>query len=227
MSAGTGVLDRLAGGLIVSCQPIIGGPMDTPEIVTAMALAALDGGAAGLRIEGLRNLLAVRAAASCPIIGLVKRSNPGSDIYITPLTEDVAAVAGAGADIVAFDGTARARPTPVAELAEAAHAAGVLAMADLAAAAEGRTALAAGVDILGTTLSGYVGGLVPEAPDTELVSAFAATGAPVFAEGRYRTPADARLARDAGAHAVVVGSAITRIEHITGWFVAALQNRGG
>jgi len=34
-------LKRLAGGLIVSCQPVIGGPMDRPDIVAAFALAAI------------------------------------------------------------------------------------------------------------------------------------------------------------------------------------------
>jgi N-acetylmannosamine-6-phosphate 2-epimerase/N-acetylmannosamine kinase len=45
----------------------------------------------------------------------------------------------------------------------------------------------------------------------------------VLAEGRYRTPAQARLAIEAGAYAVVVGSAITRPEHITAWFAEATQ----
>ncbi|WP_428352076.1 hypothetical protein, partial [Lichenifustis flavocetrariae] len=44
-----------------------------------------------------------------------------------------------------------------------------------------------------------------------------------FAEGRYRTTADLRAARAAGAFAVVVGSAITRPEHITGWFAAVMR----
>ena len=54
------VLQRLKGGLVASCQPVDDGPMDRPEIVAAMAQAAVAGGAVGLRIEGVDNLRAVR-----------------------------------------------------------------------------------------------------------------------------------------------------------------------
>lgn len=212
----------LQGKLIVSCQPVIGGPLDAPHFVAAMALAALSGGAAGLRIEGLANVRAVRDVTDAPIIGLVKRSEPGTDVFITPLPSDVAALCQAGADIVAFDATQRPRPASVRELADAAHAGGALAMADLALASDGPPAIAAGVDIVGPTLSGYTGGPVPEDPDWPLIAALARLGRPVFAEGRLRTPAQAQAAIQAGASAVVVGSAITRIEHITAWFVEAI-----
>ena len=56
----TDVLERLRGGLVVSCQPVDDGPMNRPEIVTAMAQAAVAGGAVGLRIEGVNNLKAAR-----------------------------------------------------------------------------------------------------------------------------------------------------------------------
>ena len=66
------VLDKLRGGLVASCQPVDEGPMDRPDIVAAMAQAAVLGGAAGLRIEGVENLRAVRPFVSVPIIGIVK-----------------------------------------------------------------------------------------------------------------------------------------------------------
>jgi putative N-acetylmannosamine-6-phosphate epimerase len=112
----------------------------------------------------------------------------------------------------------------VAALVAAAHAAGVLAVADLASETDAAAALAAGANILGTTLSGYTGGSVPDTPDLALVAACARHGRPVFAEGLYRTPAQAGAAIAAGASAVVVGSAITRVEHITGWFAAAVRS---
>jgi putative N-acetylmannosamine-6-phosphate epimerase len=216
-------LDRLRGRLIVSCQPVVGGPMDSFRFVVGMALAAVAGGAAGVRIEGLANVRAVRAALDVPVIGLIKRAEPGTDVFITPLPSDVAALAAAGADIVAFDATDRPRPTTFAALAAAVHAAGALAMADLAAEGDAAAARAAGVDVLGTTLSGYTGGKVPEAPDFSLVAALARHGRPVFAEGRYHTPEQAAAAIAAGADAVVVGSAITRVEHITQWFAEAVR----
>jgi N-acetylmannosamine-6-phosphate 2-epimerase/N-acetylmannosamine kinase len=220
-------LDRLRGRLVVSCQPVVGGPMDSAPFVAGLALAAIAGGAAGLRIEGLFNIRAVRAVTDFPVIGLIKRAEAGTEVFITPLPEDVTAICAAGADIVAFDATERKRPAPVAALVAAAHAAGALAMADLAAEADAAAALAAGVDILGTTLSGYTGGPVPQAPDFLLVAALARLGRPVFAEGRYRTPEQAGAAIAAGAMCVVVGSAITRVEHITQWFAEAVRAAGG
>ena len=42
-------------------------------------------------------------------------------------------------------------------------------------------------------------------------------------EGHVHTPADARAALDAGAWAVVVGTAITHPTTVTGWFADALS----
>jgi N-acetylmannosamine-6-phosphate 2-epimerase / N-acetylmannosamine kinase len=214
----------LAGGLIASCQPVEGGPTDRRDFVVAFALAALAGGARGLRIEGVANVAAVVARCAAPVIGLVKRDLRGSPVRITPFLRDARALAAAGARIVAFDATRRRRPVDVSTMIAAIHGAGALAMADVATVAEARAALAAGADMLGTTLSGYVGpGPVPEQPDLDLVRACAALGTvPVYAEGRFNAPGLAAGAMLAGAAAVVVGSAITRPEHIAGWFARAI-----
>ncbi len=223
-NTGSRLPSDLEDGLIVSCQPVEGGALDRPEIVAAFALAAQAGGARGLRIEGLANLRAVRAVTSLPIIGLIKRIDPGTPIIITATSADVRALAEAGADIVAFDATGRpGRPASVEALAETARAAGCLAMADISSFADAQDAVRAGVDILGTTLSGYTGGPVPEEPDVALVRLCASLPKPVFAEGRYRTVDGVRAARAAGAAAVVVGSAITRPEHVTSWFAAVMR----
>lgn len=217
-------VERALDGLIVSCQPVIGGAMDRTEIVVGFALAAVAGGAAALRIEGLANVRAVRAATSLPVIGLVKRAEANTPVFITPLLQDVADLAEAGADIIAFDATQRPRPVSVPALIGAIHAAGRQSMADCAELADAVAAAEAGASVIGTTLSGYVGGPVPEDPDVDLVRRVAALGRPVFAEGRYRTLAQVQAARQAGADAVVVGSAITRPEHITSWFVEAVKS---
>ena len=218
------MLPGLRNGLIVSCQPVAGGPLDRPEIVAAFAQAAEDGGARGLRIEGIANLRAVRAVTSLPIIGLVKRIDPATPIIITATPEDVRHLAEAGADIVAFDATQRpGRLSAVAALADAARSAGCLSMADCATLADAEEAVRIGIDVVGTTLSGYTGGPVPSDPDIELVRHCAKLSKPVFAEGRYRTTVDVRAARAAGAFAVVVGSAITRPEHVTDWFAAVMR----
>ncbi|NAZ36578.1 N-acetylmannosamine-6-phosphate 2-epimerase [Rubellimicrobium sp. CFH 75288] len=220
------LLDGLRGGLIVSCQPVPGGPLDRPDIVAALALAALAGGARGLRIEGVENLRAVRAATRAPVIGLVKTDRADSPVRITPTAAEARALVEAGADVVAFDATDRPRPEPLERIVGAIHEAGALAMADCASLADGRRAAALGCAMLGSTLSGYLGGAVPEGPDLGLVAELAGLGRFTLAEGRYHAPADAARAVAAGADAVVVGSAITRPEHVTAWFVAAVEGAG-
>jgi putative N-acetylmannosamine-6-phosphate epimerase len=218
-----GILAQVRGRLIVSCQPVPGGPMDRPEITAAFARAALDGGAAGLRIEGIANLVAVRAATRAPVIGLIKVDLADSPVRITPTVADVQALAAAGADIIAFDATDRPRPEPLSGIVAAIHAAGRIAMADCASADDARRGVALGCAVLGSTMAGYTGGPVPDGPDLALVADLAALGRFTVAEGRYQVPADAAAAVAAGADAVVVGSAITRPEHVTQWFVAAMD----
>lgn len=216
------LLRALAGKLIVSCQPVTGGPMDRPDIVAATALAALAGGASALRLEGIANIRAVRQATDAPVIGLIKRDLPGTALRITPFAEDVRALAEAGADIIAVDATALPRPEPVPALIAAIRQTGRLAMADCATLADARSAQAAGAEILGSTMSGYTGGPVPDEPDLALVSDLAALGAFTIAEGRYQSTDQAAAAIRAGADAVVIGTAITRTEVVTGWFAEAV-----
>lgn len=197
--------------------------MDRPETVAAFALAALAGGAVGLRIEGLANVRAVRAVTDAPIIGLIKRDLEDSPVRITPYLQDVADLANAGADIIAYDATDRTRPVPRNALVAAIHAEGRLAMADCSTEAEGQAARDMGVAILGSTMSGYTGDVVPDAPDLQLVAALARMGAFVIAEGRYHAPDQAAQAIARGANSVVVGSAITRTEHVTEWFAGAIR----
>jgi N-acetylmannosamine-6-phosphate 2-epimerase/N-acetylmannosamine kinase len=208
----------------VSCQPVPGSPFDNPASVTAFALAAQAGGAAGLRIEGARNIAAVCAACALPLIGIIKRDLPDSPVRITPWLQDVAAIAAAGADIIAVDATDRPRPVPLVQLIAAIHDAGRLAMADASSFSDGERAAALGADLIGSTLSGYIGPEPPpDEPDLALVRAFVAAGLTTIAEGNYRTPAQAGAAIAAGALAVTVGSAITRPEHVTAWFAAATR----
>ncbi|WP_412563084.1 N-acetylmannosamine-6-phosphate 2-epimerase [Thalassobius sp. MITS945101] len=218
-------LKLLQNVLVASCQPVDDGPMDDPRITAAMALAAEAGGAQGLRIEGLDNLAATRPVTKLPIIGIVKRDLPDSEVRITPFLEDVKGLADLGADVIAYDATQRLRPVPTADIVAAIKAAGKLAMADAATLADGQQALAEGVDILGTTLSGYAYDIAPAeaGPDYALIRAYKELGAFVMAEGRLNTPERAEGAIRQGADCVTVGSAITRIEHITGWFADAVK----
>ncbi|HVK91586.1 MAG TPA: putative N-acetylmannosamine-6-phosphate 2-epimerase [Mycoplana sp.] len=217
-------IDSLRGKLIVSCQPVPAGPFDTVASVVAYARAAEATGAAGLRIEGAANVAAVAQASALPVIGLIKRDLEDSPVRITPFLKDVVDLCEAGAAIVAVDATDRARPVPVSELIAEIKRRGRLAMADCSTEEDARSALAAGADIVGTTMSGYTGDApTPKDPDLELVRRCARLGAPVVAEGRYNSPELAAAAIRAGADTVVVGSAITRPEHITEWFRQAVE----
>ncbi len=211
------------GGLIVSCQPVTDSPLDKPDIVAAMALAAQQAGAVALRIEGVENLKATRAVVSVPVIGIIKRDPENSPVRITAYLEDVDALAEAGADIIAVDGTDRVRPVPVAALLDRIHHHGLLAMADCSSLADGLASQRLGAEIIGTTLSGYTTPDTPEAPDLPLVKALSNAGCRVIAEGRYNTPAQAAEAMRQGAWAVTVGSAITRLEYICQWYNTALK----
>ena len=101
------ILDELRGGLIVSCQAYPGEAMRDPRTMAQVAQAAVVGGAAGIRVQGLDDIRAV-AQMTVPVIGLWKDGD--ADVFITPTLEHAKAVADAGADIVAIDGTRRRRP---------------------------------------------------------------------------------------------------------------------
>jgi len=55
------------------------------------------------------------------------------------------------------------------------------------------------------------------------VRAFRSLGGFVMAEGRINTPELAARAIAAGADSVTVGSALTRLEHVTSWFADAVR----
>lgn len=219
------LLQQLKGGVVVSCQPVDHGPMDRPDIIAAMAQAAIIGGACGVRVEGAQNVAAARERMTAPIVGIIKRDLKDSEVRITPFEEDIDALIEAGADIIAVDATARPRPVPLKKLLEHIAVCGKISMADCSTIDDARTAQDLGAQILGTTLSGYVGGNAAptDAPDLDLVRQLATLGGFVMAEGRFNTPEMVREAFLAGANAVTVGSALTRLEIATSWFVQAAE----
>jgi N-acylglucosamine-6-phosphate 2-epimerase len=202
-------------GLIVSIQPELSSVLNSPATVALLAQCAVANGAAGVRIEGAARIAAVRCAVEVPIVGLIKREYPGYAPYITPTEDEIAAVAGAGAEIVAFDATVRARPHghDVAALIAAIHARGALAMADCATGAEARGAAAAGADIVGTTLCGYTDETRGHAlPAFDVLREAAATGVFAILEGGVADPSQVDAGLAGGASAVVVGTALTNLD---------------
>ncbi len=215
------------GALIVSCQARVDNPLHGPHFMTAMALAARDGGAAAIRAQGVADVAAIRKALPLPIIGLLKRFDTGLPVAITPSLADARAIAEAGADLIALDATRRPRAgEPIEDLIPAVRATtGKLVFADVSTLDEGKRAVALGADCVGTTLSGYTEETAATAgpgPDFDLISGLVeAVAVPVIAEGRFSTPDEVREALRRGAHAVVVGTAITNPREITKRFVRA------
>ena len=224
------LIASLEGTLIVSCQAYPGEPLRRPETMAQMARAAELGGAAAIRCQGLADIAAIKGRVEIPVIGLWKEGHEG--VYITPTLRHARACVAAGADVVALDATGRPRPDgrtfeeTVRALREETE---TLVMADCACLDDVRRALAAGVDIVSTTLAGYTDDRPKtEGPDLEFLReavalAKEAGNVPVFCEGRIHSPADAQAAMEAGAFAIVVGTAITHPTSITSWFAAAIE----
>ncbi|MDB5070149.1 MAG: nanE [Candidatus Eremiobacteraeota bacterium] len=225
-ASGTTVLDRLRGRLIVSVQAEIDSPLNAPDAIALLSRVAVANGAAGIRAEGLARLGAVRRAVDVPLIGLIKRAYAGFEPYITASDREIAEAAAASADVIAFDATQRPRPDgrDIAAVVGAIHARGALAMADCATEDDVHRAAAAGADIVASTLCGYTGATRgTPLPALDLVRACAASGAFAICEGGIASPADVSAAFEAGAHAVVVGTAITNVDVLVRRFAAAAQ----
>jgi N-acylglucosamine-6-phosphate 2-epimerase len=217
------------GALVVSCQARADNPLHGPVHMSAMAQAAQAGGAGGIRANGEADVAAIRAVTRLPIIGIAKVWDDRFPVYITPGFEQAAQIAKAGADIVGLDATPRPRDgEPVERLIGRIRAElGKEVFADVATLEEGRAAHAAGATYVATTLSGYTeetASRKTEGPDLELLSALVAEiPAPIVAEGRFDTPDLVAEAFRRGAHAVVVGTAITNPREITRNFVRAIS----
>ncbi|MFF2886335.1 N-acetylmannosamine-6-phosphate 2-epimerase [Paenibacillus sp. NPDC057967] len=213
-------------GLIVSCQALPDEPLFGGDTMAKMADAAVQSGAIGIRTNGADDIKAIKQKVKVPVIGLIKRDLPGSDIFITPTLDEVITIIAAGADVIALDVTDReGRLEAVKPLINYAHQHGVAVMADVSTFEEGVAAQQLGADFVGTTLSGYtLYSPQQEEPDLLLVRRLsAALEVPVVAEGRIWSPEDAARAMQAGATYVVVGSSITRPQLITGRYVEALR----
>ncbi|AFP71387.1 MULTISPECIES: N-acetylmannosamine-6-phosphate 2-epimerase [Enterobacter] len=225
------VLDNLKGKLVVSCQALENEPLHSPFIMSRMALAAAQGGAAAIRANSVVDIEAIKQQVSLPVIGIIKRDYPESEVFITATMKEVDELMAVAPEIIALDATARERPggesleTLVMRIRS--RYPSVLLMADISTVDEAVTAQALGFDCVGTTLYGYTaetaGHLLPENDCAFLKAVLAAVTVPVVAEGNVDTPERAARCLALGAHTVVVGGAITRPQQITERFMAAIS----
>jgi N-acylglucosamine-6-phosphate 2-epimerase len=222
------VIERLRGGLIISCQAPAGSPLDDAYIIGALALTAEQQGAAGVRLNGAGHVAEARRRVSVPVVGLEKVVTPGSDVYITPTFEVARRLAASGADVIALDATPRPRPhgeTAAELIRRMKEELSCPVMADVDTFDAGLRAADWGADIVATTLCGYTAESKGERlPALDLVSRLAARlSVPVVSEGGVASPEDVRRAFDGGAFAVVVGTAITGVAQLAARFVAATR----
>jgi N-acylglucosamine-6-phosphate 2-epimerase len=222
-------IESVRGQLIVSCQASEGDPLDDLDTLTRIAASVLRGGAGGLRAEGVARITAFRKLTQLPIIGIIKTYDANGDVYITPDFGSARSISDAGADIIALDCTARrlTATEPWPELIRRIH--GELnrsVLADVATLEDALAAERAGADAVATTLSGYTAETAGNRAVSWplLQSILAHSTIPVLVEGHIIDPAEAEKAIRFGAHAVVVGSAITRPETITARFVKAAKD---
>jgi glucokinase-like ROK family protein len=194
--------------------------------MAGFARAAVAGGAAGIRANGPVDIHAIRQAVRVPIIGIQKVPHARGTTIITPSLEAARPLVGAGANMIALDCTDHARRNgALTTLRRIKGELGVPVLADIATVEEALAAQEAGADIVLSTLRGYT----PETAQCQtfepafIADLVRALRVPVMAEGRIETPQQAKQALDAGAFAVIVGSAITRPAEITRRFVAALR----
>lgn len=226
----TAIIEKLKKKLIVSCQAEGASPFNSPEGVTLFAKAAVMGGAAGIRSEGIEKTKMILENVSVPVIGLVKSKFEDGSVRITGCMKDVENLLNIGASIIAIDGTFRLRENLSGHefINKVKTTYNCLVMADIAKEDEAIACVEAGADFISTTLNGYTSETLDEkikSPNFDLVrSLVKKIEVPIIAEGRINTPIDAKKMIELGAFAVVVGTAITRPQMITSWFVEAIQD---
>jgi N-acylglucosamine-6-phosphate 2-epimerase len=229
-------LSRIQGGLVVSCYAgaDYNAPFSAPEPMLAMVASVVEGGAVGVRVSLEHVALIKEHLDDVPVMG-IKKVYQGAEMRITPTLAEAVAIYEAGADAISIDATGRSRfdDGSLEDFVETLKPRiDIPILGDISTYEEGVLGMECGLDAVSTTLSGYtpyspdygrLGDIPPKAPDYDLVERLSADlSIPVIAEGRYNTPEKAASALARGAHAVVVGTAITNPQKLTELFVAAL-----
>ena len=225
------ILDAIHGKMIISCQAIPGEPLylEDDSVMYLMARAAKRAGTPAIRTSSIRDVVALKKETGLPVIGLVKINYPGYDSYITPTMKEVDDLVAVGSDVVALDCTLRKRGDGttinefIAQIRE--KYPDIILMADISNYEEGINAWKCGVDIVGTTMSGYTDYTSKkDEPDYELMTRLAADiDIPVIGEGKIHYPDQAVKALQTGVWSIVVGGAITRPLEIAQRFMKAID----
>lgn len=225
------ILSDTRHSIIVSCQALPGEPLYCEEmsIMPYMAKAAQMAGCKCIRTSGVRDIEEIKKMTGLPVIGLIKRTYEGYASYITPTMKEIDELVAAESDIIALDCTLRTRGdgTTINEFLDRIYEKypDIILMGDISTYEEGIHAWKCGVNMIGTTLSGYTP-YSPQidGPDYELAARLVQdVDIPVIAEGKIHDPDQAKKMLSLGVHAVVVGGAITRPLEIARRFYEGIQ----
>ncbi|MCF0147506.1 MAG: N-acetylmannosamine-6-phosphate 2-epimerase [Clostridium sp.] len=226
-------IENLKGKLIVSCQALPNEPLHSSFIMGRMALAAKEGGAAGIRANTKEDIAEIRLQVDLPIIGIVKRDYDGSKVYITPTMKEIDELMEVKPEIIAIDATSELRPDGKSldeffKVVKEKYP-NQLFMADCSTVEEALHADDIGFDFIGTTMVGYTeqsANLKIENNDFEIIREIISKAKhPVIAEGNINTPEKVKRVIELGCYSVVVGSIITRPQLITKAFVDELEDK--
>lgn len=228
MKSNNAILELIKSKLVVSCQALPEEPLHSSFIMGRMAIAAKQGGAAGIRANSVVDIHEIKKQVDLPIIGIIKQVYEGYDVFITPTLKEIDALYQEGVDMIALDATDRPRPdgSTIEELFPLLRQryGDQLFMADCSTYEEAVKAAELGFDCVATTLSGYTEATRGQSlPDFDMVEKLVGSvSVPVIAEGGISTPEELKRMFDLGIHSAVVGSAITRPLEITKRFVQAV-----
>ncbi|KML62305.1 hypothetical protein VL15_03740 [Burkholderia cepacia] len=223
----------LSGKLIVSCQALPDEPLHGGVFMERMAAAASQGGAGGIIANGPDDTRAIKqGTVALPVIGVLSRAYPNSPVMLTATMREVDELVEAGVDIVALDVTARLRPAgeSLAQLVSRVRRkySALPLIAEISTFDEALQAESLGFDCISSAMVGYTdstrGRTNPDDDFALIRSLRARSSCFLIAEGGIKTPEQAAAAMRAGAHAVTVGSAITRPQFITSWFSRAVRD---